>query len=78
MTVALTQLHSVIDVPDSFRAKINDSALYVSFLLLVDCQAPYEFTVNEMAATSVYMAIKLIEKKNSDHHHQGSNGNDHH
>lgn len=53
-------------VSDSTRAKINDSALYVSFLLMIDSEAPYNFSHNEISAASIYMAFKLIEKKNSD------------
>lgn len=55
----------MIMVPDHVRAMINDTTLYVSFLLQSDSSAPYFFSEGEIRAASIYMSVKLIEKKNS-------------
>lgn len=49
---------------DKTKQSLQEKALYFAFLLLTDNKASVSFTVAEIAAASIYMAIKMLEKKN--------------
>ena len=42
---------------------LQEKAIYFAFLLLTDNKACSHFTAAEVSAASLYMAIKMLEKK---------------
>ena len=58
ITSSLSKISAFSNLPEDLRHQINDTSLYISFLLSIDSSIPYLFSDAEVASASIYMAVK--------------------